>query len=475
MMNEPSEPASIVSSTTGAASWLLAAYLLRHLPRGYALSEEHPMDGHYDLLVLRGAPNDPSVLINRAGSIHVRQPDRTRVVVADESVWHRLTIGSVTVSSIGSTAIELMSAPAEVGSVLRASAFDVIAATLRTSALFGLGWHCLWGYRDSSGYDGSGVRHHLFKPYEDQLKVMADNSHDLDLAARGYWFLVDGAGAPVASFNVDGHVYRSGSAPVELATAFPDVSPFVVASDLLGNQLVTATKQVAPASPGWGIAAVLEVFNRKERYFLLGSATTGMSSSETHGPSMTVNGNFMARVSQTTGWKSPSAPWLAMDYHLSWLHAALQWRSGKAAPHQSAPLPLGTAGDGSTLVSGNQEDADLVLAWADDDVDKIVLIEAKAYGRWTRTQLDSKIRRLTAIIAAVGGRPLEVKLVLVSPEKARWDGSDIPDFLRGEDGAPAWFSLEVPGERLRTTRTDDAGIPSDSGMYWRIAGPNRGK
>lgn len=127
------------------------------------------------------------------------------------------------------------------------------------------------------------------------------------------------------------------------------------------------------------------------------------------------------------------------------------------------------------LVTGNQEDADVLLCWVDaTGVTRVVVVEAKAFTSWSNTQMTSKLGRLSKILDAAhsGGLAVEMKVVLVSPrqhkhlETAGW-----PTFAIGTDGEPMWMELPVSGLRLTTERCDEHGKPSAIATTWRISGP----
>ena len=177
----------------------------------------------------------------------------------------------------------------------------------------------------------------------------------------------------------------------------------------------------------------------------------------------------------------PAHAFAVTDYHLSWLHAALSWWSGRSWPLRASPYLPTTAPDGGVLVDGSQEDIDLLVCWQGEDTAHVVAIEAKAYGAWGNAQVTSKVARLEAIRGSLGGAPVDVRLVLTSrhrPQKlmpslpigatgqAAW-----PDWMHDTHGELAWMPLSAPGLRLATTRCDEHGKPSAEGVLWRITGP----
>ena len=60
---------------------------------------------------------------------------------------------------------------------------------------------------------------------------------------------------------------------------------------------------------------LLESFNRKERFFLIGDALGNRA--------FQLSNDFRARISEAFGIEPPSSAFVAMDYHLDWIHASL--------------------------------------------------------------------------------------------------------------------------------------------------------
>ncbi|MHB8449473.1 MAG: hypothetical protein ACYDAQ_03260 [Mycobacteriales bacterium] len=172
-----------------------------------------------------------------------------------------------------------------------------------------------------------------------------------------------------------------------------------------------------------------------------------------------------------------------MDYHLSWLHAALTWRAGMVRPAQERNFPLIESDtvalvDEPTVsawVTGTQQDGDLILCWQDAGTPRVLIVEAKGYGAWNNAHAASKVERLTAIAdqAKAMGSDAQVKLVLTSPRPPQHLKSESwPPFAQPADGAgPPWMPLPVPRNRLTTQRCDSSGKSSAAGKYWHITGP----
>ena len=57
----------------------------------------------------------------------------------------------------------------------------------------------------------------------------------------------------------------------------------------------------------------LESFNRKERFFLVGNALGN--------PDFQLSTDFQTKLNTAFGIQPPNSAFVAMDYHLDWLHA----------------------------------------------------------------------------------------------------------------------------------------------------------
>lgn len=463
-------------------SWLLASAVAERLGPRYELSEEHPLDGQYDVLTFRAGVGLPSVRLNREGSVQVHVPDGRQVSVTNSEVWDELAHGYRPIVDVVQAVIAQVDAQAQ--PMPGTNVLKVIAAIMRTSSLFGLGWRCRWSLHDSSGYEGSRVRRELLSPYLDQLNIQPVDRMTYDAAMedkhlKNLWFVVADDMTPIACMDLRGFIHRPDAPGVELAPDYAGAPPATVASAITGTAVTQAAKRRPAQKPGLGLAAVLEAFNRKERYFLLGGAALGLSEDEISGPSMTLASGFRDAIGSVTGWEVPAHAWVGMDYHLGWLHAALRWVEGDTWPHKHPPLPENTSDAGVSLVSGNQEDSDLIIGWSTPQGDRVVLVEAKAYGAWTKKQLESKLTRVHGILEARTGSPppCDIQFVLASPKPPTLTAGDFPEFefaWHPNGTALAWVPLPVPGARLGTTRTDDAGRSTAQGKHWAIIGPSRG-
>ncbi len=196
----------------------------------------------------------------------------------------------------------------------------------------------------------------------------------------------------------------------------------------------------------------LRSFNRKERFILL---------TEVLGTDI-LGKDFRHRLGGCIGMAVPADAYVAMDYHLDWLQMALYLADSRTPPTR---IP------NDDLVAGNQEDADLLVAFDGESTTHLVLIEAKVETGWTNKQLKSKAERLGRIFGE--GRPgahlATPHYVLASPEppSPAVSTADWPGWMT-RNGDPAWMELRRPSGLRKVTRCDDNGRPSASGQFLRI-------
>ncbi len=407
--------------------------------------------------------------------MHIRRGDGHQAVLGDEEVWSRIIRGEVGVHETVDQIVAALRRPeAPAQDSARSRIYAVIAATLTRSALFGLDWRCLWGIEDTSGPFLPSDRAYLFDPYIDELADVRFGDGEVHGSPQKYWFLVDEQEHPLAAFDVDGFIHLADGSARELYGQ-DQRSSQQVADELFTPVIRSQLPEVASGKPlrsGLGLPAILSAFNRKERLFLFGFAGGGLDEVELHAPGMRLDKDFRIALSRAVGLEVPEHAWSGIDYHLSWLHAALQWHRGAAWPLQQEHFPetLGILGKGG-VVTGTQEDCDLVVAWAMGERAVVVLVEAKGYGAWNNAQLMSKLDRLKHIREAAGP-DVQVRIVLTSPRPPhKLHVSGWPDWALDEAQSPRWLPLPAPRLRLATQRCDASGVKSSQGEYWRITGP----
>lgn len=197
----------------------------------------------------------------------------------------------------------------------------------------------------------------------------------------------------------------------------------------------------------------LGFLNRKERFHLLcealGETTFRLEERFRTRLQSCLSGSPHGAVSITRD------AFVAMDYHLDWIGMAL--RLAADVPERALPdrFPLdGIANDG--LVSGTQQDVDLLVAFPDGPTTHLVMIEAKGDTDWRNEQLDEKAERLDWIFS--GDRPWSESIaphfLLMSPTpptsltKKGW-----PSWMT-LNGEPLWLPLPLPEDLVKVTRYD---------------------
>ena len=135
----------------------------------------------------------------------------------------------------------------------------------------------------------------------------------------------------------------------------------------------------------------LRLLNRKERFHLLREALGEAT--------FRLDELFRIRLQSclTDSRRGPvSIPpdaFVAMDYHLDWIGMALRLAADGPERARRDRFPLdGIANDG--LVSGTQQDVDLLGAFPIGATTLLVMIEAKGDTDWRNDQLDKKAKRL---------------------------------------------------------------------------------
>lgn len=149
-----------------------------------------------------------------------------------------------------------------------------------------------------------------------------------------------------------------------------------------------------------GLIGLLECFNRKERFFLVGNALGNSS--------FRLSADFRERLGKALRLeeKIPECAFAAMDYHLDWVAAALE-----AYGHDDEELVFPSRErDGRRLVEGTQEDVDFLIVFkGKDENHHLIFIEAKAYTPWDGRQMRSKVARMKAIFGDDGNRHTGIK------------------------------------------------------------------
>ena len=149
----------------------------------------------------------------------------------------------------------------------------------------------------------------------------------------------------------------------------------------------------------------------------------------------------------------PPDAFVAMDYHLDWIAMALRLAADEPEHARPDRFPLdGIAND--ELVSGTQQDVDLLVAFPDGAITHLIMIEAKGDTHWRNEKLDRKSEGLKRIFS--GERPWRDSIVPhfllmsrtppTSLTKKGWPSWMMPN------GEPLWLRLSLPEDLIKVTR-----------------------
>lgn len=222
---------------------------------------------------------------------------------------------------------------------------------------------------------------------------------------------------------------------------------------------------------------LLRLFNRKERYHLLVDAVTGKDFSLTNGFRENLN-RALAKSGDSTpvpaeprkktgqgdgSLEQPRNVYVAMDYHLDWIAAALVLVH--EYPHEELDALLEQHKNLSStenklphtkseVITGNQQDTDLLVAFLSEDRQTLhlLLVEAKVESGWDGEQIKSKGKRLAAIFddSDEEFNFVDCRFVLAGP------GAETkpPGFKKGtlKDLPAMFFNDGQPGEKQKDAK-----------------------
>lgn len=197
----------------------------------------------------------------------------------------------------------------------------------------------------------------------------------------------------------------------------------------------------------------LRSFNSKERFFLVSQVLGN--------PDFTSSEAFLKEIEECLNLKLPSRLFTAMDYHLDWLYASLY------LAFYDGGDKIYSNSDG--VIKGQQEDIDLIMAFIQDTLCHVILIEAKGVMGWSNKQMDSKAERLRGIFGQDGVRWQDVKphFVILSPRQSKHlHVSKWPAWM-SIDGNIPWIRMEVPHNLIKVTRCNKDGKADKAGAYWK--------
>ena len=197
----------------------------------------------------------------------------------------------------------------------------------------------------------------------------------------------------------------------------------------------------------------LRQFNRKERFFLIAQALGNEN--------FTLSDRFRDALHAEIGIEIPNDAFVAMDYHLDWIAASLR------TYRESNPIdkPLDNS---DRVVTGTQQDVDLIIAFKVDETYHLVLLEAKGYSSWNNKQMRDKAQRLKVIFGQHGKEnhpDVAPHFCLMSRRKPQRLNTDSwPNWMsRGH-----WVKLDLAYPRMQVTRCDSDGNSSARGGYFRL-------
>ncbi len=195
---------------------------------------------------------------------------------------------------------------------------------------------------------------------------------------------------------------------------------------------------------------LLKSFNRKERFILLEKALDTFRLSD----------DFRKELGDHLGLEIPDCAYVAMDYHIGWIQMAVYLENNGEVQRNCIPITEKIIG-----INDNQQDVDLLVAFTEESVTHLVLIEAKADTPWDYGQLDGKVKRLQSIPQS---DTLKLYFVLMSPRP-------LPDPNRIEweawmkkDGHIPYIQLPLPSNLCKITRWNKRELPKGEYEYYKI-------
>ena len=209
----------------------------------------------------------------------------------------------------------------------------------------------------------------------------------------------------------------------------------------------------------------LKAFNRKERFWLVGMALGNKD--------FELGAEFRELLNQKLKVNVRPGAFAAMDYHLDWIYASLFLASdghSVAISPTGEPIYQRDQRSKDYLLKATQEDVDFLVAYKEDSVCHIILLEAKGETGFTNKQLKSKACRLKAIFEGDEARSANAcpHFAIVSKHKpVRLKYDCWPNWMH-PNGQAAWIQLDMPDGLRKVTRCDDLGLDDSAGKYWKV-------
>jgi len=157
----------------------------------------------------------------------------------------------------------------------------------------------------------------------------------------------------------------------------------------------------------------------------------------------------------------PEQTYVAMDYTLDWLHAALTCYFNGGAWKTLLPI------NSPLEVSATQEDVDLLIAWDDSTGKHLVLIEAKGFSGWSNKVMHHKAQRLGVICDERVRQTVDVHFVLAGHTPTQGlDCTEWPAWM-SQEGRLHFLTITPPEQRWAVQRVTSNGEASKQGKQWR--------
>lgn len=205
----------------------------------------------------------------------------------------------------------------------------------------------------------------------------------------------------------------------------------------------------------------LQAFNRRERHILVGWVLDRLTFPLGH--------EFRDDLSEILDpIRVPADSYVAMDYNLNWLAAAILWSENEIKEGEHRVY------DATECVElGDNSDTDLLIAFARGAKTHVVLLEAKGYTKWDTKQLKHKIERLSNLFGNEGTRfpsvaPYWVFVSPGPPPDLPWAQWMLDPGSTAEPRRPRHLPLPQPAShKFAIARCDSEGRSKDGG-HWMI-------
>jgi len=201
----------------------------------------------------------------------------------------------------------------------------------------------------------------------------------------------------------------------------------------------------------------LEKLNRKERFFLIGTALGN--------PNFRLDAKFRIELGNKFRLDVPENAFIAMDYHLNWIFAAAALTFGASVKDRIYD-------NRGQFIDGTQEDIDLLVAFTDkSNITHLIMLEAKGVTAFSNMQFKHKIARFMKIYGDDGRlwwpniKPYFGLISRREPQRLQLD--KCPSWLK-VDGQIPWFEIPIPRNRLTVFGCDETGAPNAKRAFWTV-------